>query len=223
MLLRVLTFLFICHFAAAQEKTMSIFTPPGDPSLCSVAEKVVIEEITSEEIQGIIEQMYAIARGERGDTEKRVMVGLAAPQIGISKRIILVDLGVQATRRELGNLEVFINPEIVWYSEDQIEEREGCYSVDRHICGIVRRSAKIKIQAFDRKGNRLEKELSGFTARIFQHETDHLNGIRFPDRVGPQGRLHWVKEDQYPEYRDNWETWPVSCPWKVWIDMKAGK
>ncbi len=202
---------------------MSIFTPPGDPLLRMVVPEVPMEEICSSEIQEIIDTMYAIARGERGDTEKRVMVGLAAPQIGVAKRIILVDIDVQADRKDLGSLNAYINPKIVWSSEEQVEEREGCYSVDKHVMGIVPRALRIKVTALDRQGTPISEEFSGFTARIFQHEIDHLEGIRFPDRVGEKGILQWVEEDQYPEYRKNWQNWPVHCPWDIWLAMKEGR
>ena len=85
------------------------------------------------------------------------------------------------------------------------------------------RAAKIKITAFDRQGNFVTEEHSGFTARIFQHEVHHLEGIRFPDHVGEQGILHWVKAEQFPEYRETWQQWPVKCSWEAWLSMKEGK
>ena len=140
--------------------------------------------------------MFDIARGERTDPEAKVMVGLAAPQIGISKRIILVDIGVDSDRKNLGELTAFINPEILWHSEELVDGREGCFSVDDRVVGVVPRSKSIKIRAYDREGNLVSLELADFTARIFQHETDHLNGIRFPDRVGEGGKLQWVYDER---------------------------
>lgn len=61
------------------------------------------------------------------------------------------------------------------------------------------RSESIRIEALDRQGNPISQEFSGFTARIFQHEIDHLEGIRFPDRVGTDGILQWVEESQFSE------------------------
>lgn len=202
---------------------MNIFVEPGNPRLSMPVDEVPVHQIGSSEIQTIIDQMYQIAAPERLDVDARVMVGLAAPQIGIYKQIILVDLSVSAERRDLGELKVFINPKILWRSEEQELEREGCYSVDSRICGIVPRSSKIKISAYDRQGKFVEEELSGFTARIFQHEVDHLHGVRFPDQTGSQGVLHWVEEEQYPEYRTSWQTWPQAVSQKVWHAMKEGK
>lgn len=200
---------------------LPVFTPPDNALLRMPVPEVPLEEIASEEIQSIIDQMYSIAKGEREDLENRVMVGLAAPQIGIAKCIILVDLGVEADRKNLGELKAFINPKIVWASEEKIEGREGCYSVDRRVLGIVHRAARIKVIAYDRHGNYLSEEFSGFTARIFQHEIDHLQGIRFPDRVGEEGVLQLVEEEEYNEYRKDWQNWPVRCPWTTWLEMKG--
>jgi peptide deformylase len=85
-----------------------------------IADEVNVQKITSTEIQSIIDRMLQIARGERSDPNATVMVGLAAPQIGIMKRIILVDTGFNTETRELGNLEVFVNPEIIWASNETI-------------------------------------------------------------------------------------------------------
>lgn len=201
---------------ALSGETMS-FLDSKDPLLSSIAEEVPQNEITLPKTQGIIEQMLEIAKGERSDISKRNMVGLAAPQIGIQKRIILVDISVTTERKQLGELQIFINPEIIARSDDLLLDREACYSVDRHICGIVPRHASIKLIAYDRHGNPICGEFHEYTARIFQHEIDHLNGIRFPDRVGENGILHWVEADEFMEYRENWRNWSKRCPWHHWI------
>jgi peptide deformylase len=200
-----------------------MFTLPGDPLLQMRALEVPLEAILSDETRSDVDRMFEAAGGERSDIEKRTLVGLAAPQIGILKRIILVDIGIGSDRREFGQLIVYVNPEIVWASEEIVYGREGCFSIDSHVAGIVPRSERIQIRALDRSGAPVEAEFSGFTARIFQHEMDHLEGIRFPDRVGPEGKLHWVEEDQRAEYRDRWETWECACPWEFWLAMKAGR
>jgi peptide deformylase len=193
------------------------------PLLMAVAKEVSEEELASGETQALIDEMLAIARGERLEMEKRIMVGLATPQIGMSKRIILVDIGIDDQRKDLGTLVAYINPEILSVSEEKEAGREGCYSVDKRVCGIVSRPAKIKIRALDREGKVVCQELMGFTARIFQHELDHLNGVRFPDRVGREGMLHWVEEEEYPLYRKEWQEWQRRCPWETWLAMKEGR
>ena len=204
------------------EDQMSPYVAPGDHFLRMVVPAVLVDEIQSEKIQAAIDVLLQVARGERGGTEKSVAVGLAAPQIGIPLRIILVDIGVDIDRRNLGQLTAYINPEIVSVSKDLVYGREGCFSVDERVAGVVSRSSVIHIKAYDRSGNEVYQEFSGMTARIFQHEIDHLDGIRFPDRVGEDGVLHWVEENQYPEYRKNWQNWPNSCPWSIWQEMKDG-
>lgn len=202
---------------------METFLPPHDPRLNEPSEEIPLHEIVSAETQSLIDKMYKIAAGERNEPEKRGMVGLAAPQIGVLKRVILVDIGVDTKRRAWGELRAYINPRIVNRSEELVTDREGCFSVDNHVCGLVPRSKQITIAAFDREGNALEETFVDYTARIFQHEIDHLDGKRFPDRVGQLGKLHWVEPDEYPDYRQQWENWPRLFSWDNWLRMKEGK
>ncbi|SFJ61946.1 peptide deformylase [Thermoflavimicrobium dichotomicum] len=99
-------------------------------------------------------------------------VGLAAPQVGILKRVIVVDIG--------DGLIEMVNPEIVEKSGEQISPPEGCLSIPG-LVGEVRRANKIKVVGQDRYGNPMEVEAEGYLARAFQHEVDHLNGILFID------------------------------------------
>ncbi len=148
------------------------------------------------------------------------MVGLAAPQLGIPRRVILVDLGVDSSRSELGQLHVYINPVILWKSEEMEIGREGCFSTG-NLHAIVPRAAHVRIAAYDRSGCKIFEEHHGFTARIFQHEIDHLDGIRFPDRIGFEGKLLWVEEDEYEEYRSDWQNWSKTCPFTTWLEMRG--
>ncbi len=199
-----------------------MFLAPSHPLLNSPAQPISVEEITSEPIQSIIETMLTIAQGERHDPKKRSMVGLAAPQIGINRCIILVDVGIGTDRKSFGHIKVYINPIILWMSEEQELDREGCFSVDRNVAGAVPRAKHIKLQAYDREANLVTEEHSDYTARIFQHEIDHLHGIRFPERVGEHGSLFYYEADQIEDFRLNWRTWPNKCPWDTWLKMKAG-
>ena len=201
-------------------QSLSTFLDPTHPLLNQRAEEIAVHEIPLPTTQSIIDQMFEAAQGERTDGIKRSLVGLAAPQIGIAKRIILVDMAVKSERNVLGDLKAFVNPEILWHSEEVLWDREGCFSVDRRIGGVVPRAESIKLIAYDRYGNPIIQEIIGFTARIFQHEIDHLNGIRFPDRVGKDGILHWVETCEFPEYKNNWQNWTTLCSWDKWIDLK---
>ena len=200
-----------------------MFLPPHDHRLNETSIEIPISEIRSKETQDLIDWMFKLSHGERGEPSKRGLVGLAAPQIGVFKRVIIVDIGVDTKRTEWGELKVYINPRFLEKSPELVIDREGCFSVDSHVCGLVPRSQWIKIAAFDRDGNEIVEEYADYTARIFQHEIDHLDGKRFPDRVGQNGMLHWVEPDQYPEYRIQWENWPKIFPWEGWINMKEGK
>ncbi len=204
-----------------QEDLAAHFLPPHDHRLNESSMEVPVSEIQSKEIQDLVDWMLKISSGERNDPEQGGLVGLAAPQVGIFKRIIIVDVGVDTKRKEWGELKVYINPRITQQSSELVTDREGCFSVDSHVCGLVPRAKWVKIAAFDREGNPIQEEHFDYTARIFQHEIDHLDGKRFPDRVGQNGTLHWVELDEYPEYRLKWENWPVLFLWEDWIAMKG--
>lgn len=122
-------------------------------------------------------------------------VGLAAPQVGISKQIFVVDFYWAqdgATKKPL----VYINPEIT-FSEGSITHEEGCLSVP-DIFDKVKRPNHIKIKAQDLEGNYFEEELSEFPAVVFQHEFDHLKGILFVDHLSKLKYLmHKNKIDHY--------------------------
>ncbi len=161
----------------------------------------------SKETQSIIEKMFRMALGKQKNPKKQVLVGLAAPQIGIPKRIILVDTKADG-KGKVGNLQVFINPQITWVSKKRKEWYEGCYSVPG-LCGIVSRPNSIKVRT-----NNLEKKYTGYVARIFQHEIDHLNGKLFVDLITNPNNLHKVKKSEFPLYRDKeaWRNWPKKYP-----------
>lgn len=202
---------------------VSPFVPSSAPLLQNKAIEVPIDLITSDEMQSIIEKMMHVAGNYREDSGNGVMVGLAAPQIGIPWSVIIVDMRVDSSRNHLGHLVAYINPKITWYSDDIVYGIEGCYSVDEHVDGKVPRSQSIQLEAYDAQGNAIQHTFSGFTARIFQHEVDHLQGLCFPDRVGPNGILHWIPDHQYDLYKEQWENWPLICPWDVWLNMRASK
>lgn len=195
------------------------FVAPNDPVLNRIAEPVDVKKIQSSEIQASIKEMFAVAYGEQQDGSKPLLVGLAAPQIGISKRIILVDVSADG-KGKLGDLHLYINPEIIESSDEQGEWYEGCFSTSR-VCGIV--SRPIKIRAYTKEGKKVEEEYSGYTARIFQHEIDHLNGREFTTHITDNEKLHWVEESEFPRYRNDgeWRTWSTKCPREKWNLIKG--
>jgi peptide deformylase len=111
-------------------------------------------------------------------------VALAAPQIGLSKRIFIVNPMVyrEETKYKGPKELTFINPKIIKISKDKKLMEEGCLSV-RPLYGKVRRSSRATIEAFDEKGQKFEISGNGLLAQVFQHETDHLDGILFVDKA----------------------------------------
>lgn len=162
--------------------------------------------------------MLTIAYGTQGDATRPTLVGLAAPQIGVSKRIAIIGMNAVGGG-EQPELKVFVNPEITDVSEGQEEGREGCFSTSR-VCGIVKRAKRVTVQAYDRHGQQFSCTLEGFPARVAQHEVDHLNGIRFPDRITDDSKLHWVEEDEFGAYRKQWRGWSVLCSRSRWNAIK---
>ena len=135
----------------------------GDPVLRRIAHPVKeVNENIKKLMNNMAETMYH-AKG----------VGLAAPQVGISKRVIVVDIGE--------GLFKLVNPEIVASSGIQ-DGAEGCLSLP-DVVGNVKRSERVTVKALDENGNEVTIEATGYLARAFQHEIDHLNGIIFTDKA----------------------------------------
>lgn len=160
--------------------SMTPFLAPTDPALNERADEVCACHIQSDEIQKTIDQMIDIAA-------QSMLVGLAAPQIGVQKRIILVDPAATDTPTpdstpQPPQIQAFVNPEILWKSDEATVGSEGCFFTST-IYGAVPRAKKIVVRSYDRNGDIAIQEFEGYTARIFQHEIDHLDGIRFPDCV----------------------------------------
>ncbi|MCX8034427.1 MAG: peptide deformylase [Thermodesulfovibrio sp.] len=110
-------------------------------------------------------------------------VGLAAPQVGVSKRLIVVDT---SSREENRSLIVLINPEII-YSEGEVLSEEGCLSIPGFTTRL-KRGEKILVKGLDRKGNEIEICAEGLFSRALQHEIDHLDGMLLIDRISPLKR-----------------------------------
>lgn len=111
-------------------------------------------------------------------------IGIAAPQIGINRNIIWV----QRFDKEGEPFELYLNPKIIWRSKLLQKGPEGCLSIP-DITGNVLRNYTIKLTYQDKTGKQFEELIEGFTAVIFQHETDHLNGILFTDRMREQEKI----------------------------------
>ncbi|MBU8932469.1 MAG: peptide deformylase [candidate division Zixibacteria bacterium] len=158
----------------------------GDPVLRKVCDPV--DEI-NQEIKDLVSDLTDALKKARG-------LGLSAPQIGVLKRVFIVDL---TTIDITASLKIFINPEIVEVSEEEAEYEEGCLSFPGLYQKIFR-PAKVKVRATDLEGNQFEMEAEGMSARAIQHEYDHLEGTLFIDRMSSlartmaKGRLRKLKE-----------------------------
>ena len=143
-----------------------------------LAQSVPVNKITSPEIKKIIADMKAaLASQDDG-------VAIAAPQIAKPFRIFVVAGSALKMIDETytGGDITFINPEITKLSRDKHEVEEGCLSV-RYLYGKIKRSKKAAVRAYDENGKRFERGASGLLAQIFQHETDHLDGVLFIDHA----------------------------------------
>ncbi len=149
----------------------------GDPILRAIAKEINPKSLTNEFIKEMIETMYM----DDG-------VGLAAPQIGISERFFMYDVGEK--------LKVVINPKILEYSSKMEPGEEGCLSIP-DIFEKVSRALKIKVKYLNRQNREEILELEGYEARVFQHEFDHLNGKLFIDHLSTvRRRLSKPKLDE---------------------------
>jgi len=164
----------------------------GDPVLRKIAEEVPIAEITKPKVQKVLADMASALHSQDDG------VAIAAPQIGVSLRIFVVSGRIfeddfirgkgSATHTDTQPTKVphhdivFINPNIKKISKDRKLLAEGCLSV-RPIYGKVRRATKATVEAYDAHGKKFTLSGSGLLAHIFQHETDHLDGILFIDKA----------------------------------------
>jgi peptide deformylase len=140
----------------------------GDPVLRDATQPVTeIDEPLQKLIDDMVDTMYA-APG----------VGLAANQVGVSKRLAVIDLSVG---KRPGGLHVFVNPEMV-EAEGEITEEEGCLSIPDFV-EVVTRPERVKVRYTDRNGEQREIRGEGLMARALCHEIDHLNGTLFVDHL----------------------------------------
>ena len=152
-----------------------------NPILRKIAKAVDPKDISSKKIKSIIADMKAALETQEDG------VAIAAPQIGHSLRIFVVshkafEKGAAKNTKKLENDLVCINPELIKLSKNKKVVAEGCLSV-RYLYGNVERSEKATVRALNEKGEAFERGGSGLLAQIFQHETDHLNGILFVDKA----------------------------------------
>jgi peptide deformylase len=162
----------------------------GHPVLRSRARAIDPEDIRTPGVQQLIDDLFDTMREYQG-------VGLAAPQVHESLRVFVAGFppGDEDAEKspERFPLTALINPEITPVGSAVAEDWEGCLSIP-DIRGRVPRAREISVRAYDRQGQRVELRARGFTARVLQHETDHLDGILFLDRMTSFKTLAFLEE-----------------------------
>lgn len=148
------------------------------PSLRAENAEITEEELKDGSIAQIAKEMFLVMYAAEG-------VGLAAPQVGINKRLMVYN--ESGDRKKWLNEIVMVNPKIVEFSEATDVENEGCLSFP-DMRGDVQRSKWIKVEALNLKGKKIKKKFRGWESRIFQHEYDHLDGVVYVDRLSEEGR-----------------------------------
>ena len=164
----------------------------GHPVLRAKARLIQRSEIATVSIQQLIDNMIDTMVEYHG-------VGLAAPQIHEGLRLFVAQLDTGDDADQPSEPIAVINPEITPVGSDIVEDWEGCLSIP-DIRGRVPRAREIKVRAYDRHGERVELSACDFAARVIQHETDHLDGILFFDRMRGFETLTFL--DEYSRYWD---------------------
>jgi peptide deformylase len=128
-------------------------------------------------------------------------VGLAAPQVGLSIRVLVAELAPNKEENEPGFKVALINPEIIKQSDDMLEGYEGCLSIPGWI-GEVPRHASVTVKAQTPEGKEVRLKAQDYFARVLQHEIDHLDGVLFTDRIVNIKSLQRVDEDELTEEQE---------------------
>jgi peptide deformylase len=157
----------------------------GHPTLRKVAKKVHPREIHDPLFQQLIDDMFETMYAAPG-------VGLAAPQVNVSKRLFVMDI-----HDENHKPAVVINPKIE-LAEEEVEMTEGCLSVPGYV-GEITRFSKLAVSGLDRDGNKIRLEGEGLFAQCLQHEIDHLNGVLYIDKAKNVRKAETEEEQEIAE------------------------
>jgi peptide deformylase len=164
----------------------------GNPILQTPAKKLTIDEIRTEKIQHLIADMRFTV------SSKKYGVGIAAPQVGKSVSLSVISIKKTPSRPNAKEFDsVIINPEFEGLGKQE-EMWEGCISfaaAQAPVFAKAMRYKRIKAKWIDEKGKEHQEELDGLIAHVFQHETDHLGGILFPQRV--KDHTTWMNTSEY--------------------------
>ncbi len=164
----------------------------GDPVLRERAREVTPEELASDEVQTLIDDMVETKRAANG-------AGLAAPQVGESLRIAIAEVEPDNPRYPYKPpipLTVFVNPVIEPLDDAVARINEGCLSIP-NLRGELDRTMTVRVRYLDRDGTEHAEVKCGLTAGTFQHEVDHLDGILFVDRADPRTLSTWEEYGRF--------------------------
>jgi peptide deformylase len=156
-----------------------ILTVP-DPRL---KQKAAAVEAVDDGVRALLDDMLETMYEASG-------IGLAATQIGVPQRVVVMDLGQREGEKEP---RFFVNPEVVWASEETAPYEEGCLSVPEYY-DAVERPVRVRVRYLDYDGKAVEEEAEGLFAVCFQHELDHLNGVLFIDHLSRLKREQAIKK-----------------------------
>lgn len=187
--------------------TMEDIIREGHPTLRKIAEEVTFP--LSDEDKQLAKDMMEFLKNSQDpklaeEYDLRGGVGLAAPQLDVSKKIIAVRIpnpnfdseDTESTESPTLFSDILINPKVISHSVQLagLEDGEGCLSVDRPVEGVVVRNLRITITYYTVDGTLQKKKFKGYEAIVIQHEIDHLNGIMFFDRIDEQDPFALQKE-----------------------------
>jgi peptide deformylase len=170
-------------------RELSLEYYPESQTLLEPAESVTDFNTWHSELNDLVMNMWATMQANHG-------VGLAAPQVGVSKRIFVMDNQ---------GLTYFINPQIIDYSTEEVSMEEMCLSIPGLAADVIR-PKRIRVSSYGGDGQRFFKTYDGRLARIVQHEIDHLDGILFPQRVHLKKHGEWIRLRGLSPYNRQVET-----------------
>ena len=184
--------------ARSTDKTLKLVRL-GHPALRARSKAVTKQELLTPKFQKFLDQLAAICDRNNG-------AGIAAPQVGVNKRVIVVHVDPTNPRypdKQPFPLTIIINPQVIYKSKSVKQDWEGDLSAD--LRGLVPRSVACKVSGIDKTGAQVTFDLEDdFHARVFQHEIDHLNGIFFIDKVKRKDTI-----SETAEWKKYWKGKPI--------------
>jgi peptide deformylase len=173
---------------------MATLVPENHPALHTIAEEITAEEFTDGTVKKIVKDLRQAIKTYKVDGF--TAVAIAAPQIGVSKRVFIIE--DQSKDADRLPTVIAINPRFTKISKKTRVAGEGCLSIPDQY-GLVRRATNVTIEAYDENGVKYTRGAGGLLAQIMQHEYDHLDGILFTDRA----EKVWQKEELQEERKNH--------------------